>query len=264
MGRARLPRPTMPNPAAQALLPSLLALTAAGCAVPQYEAGAEQEFRVPAAGLVSLAVDTHDGGITVTGVRGASEVLIKAELRVRGFTAAEAQSNLSALEVLRQQQAGALQVSGRASEQLDSNMSPSFSFTITAPAELVASLRSHNGEITVRGLAAALTVETHNGGVSVATSGPRVDLLTHNGGIALQLLGDGPADGRIETHNGSITLTVGAERSAAVLASTHNGALQAQRHCDRIEQSDNTLSAVIGGGKGRLDVTTHNGGVVLR
>lgn len=241
-----------------------LLLLAPCCALPEHEAVGVQEFAVPAAALSALQVISHNGAISVAGTPAAQEVQVRVEIRVRGWSEAEARDNLARLEVSREQREGTLILAGKVPEDLDETCSPSFSFAVTAPDRLAARLDSHNGDVTVRGLAGALAVATHNGGVEVRAEPPRLTVATHNGTVVAELGGAGDLSGAITTHNGSVSVAIDRQRSVTVDAATHNGATAAAADYRVERRGEDSLRAVLGSGAGRLQVTTHNGSVVLR
>jgi hypothetical protein len=244
------------------LLPLLLVLPA--CAFPQHEARTEQEFRIPLASLSLLDCLAHNGDITVTGADNGSEIVVHAELRVRGWTPEDARANLDLLTVVREIDGQTLKLSGHADDRLEWNMSPSFAFTITAPAQLGMQLTSHNGAIAVHGLRGPVTAESHNGSIAVQMAAGHLALTTHNGGIRADVQGQGQLDGTVITHNGTVDIRLADGVSTSIVAQTHNGSVQAARTLTDLCVSDSSLTGRLGDGRGQLQVSSHNGDVTIR
>jgi hypothetical protein len=241
-----------------------LVLVLPACTFPQHEARTEQEFRIPLASLSLLDCKSHNGEITVTGADNVSEIVVHALLSVRGWTPEDARANLDLLSVVREIDGQTVKLSGRADDRLDWNMSPSFAFTITAPAQLGMQLTSHNGAIAVHGLRAAATADSHNVGITVQTVAAHLALTTHKGEITADVQGQGRLDGIVTTHNGAVDIRLADGVSTSIVARTHNGSLQAMRTLTDLRVSDSSLSGRLGDGGGQLQVSSHNGDVTIR
>lgn len=245
----------------------LLVLSLAACRFvgdPPHEARLEEEFEVPAADLEGLSCETHNGGIRVTG-GGDDAVLVRAALRARGWSPEEAEANVRRIRLLREVEDGWLRLGWEDGEDTwDWNDSaPVVAFSIEAPARLEARVRTHNGEIEVRGLESGVAATTHNGRVVVAGAVSRLDVETHNGRVQAELSGSGPVEGSLGTHNGGVRVNMGG-RSAHVTAHTHNGGIVVESGTVRARSDGGTLRATVGDGGGELSVVTHNGEVVVR
>ncbi|WP_069874496.1 hypothetical protein [Streptomyces malaysiensis] len=114
---------------------------------------------------------------------------------------------------------------------------------ITLPAGSGVQMRSHNADLTVTGVLAALDLDTHNGSLIAGVVG-RVQVRGHNGENDIESV-TGWAD--IETHNGSTY--IGSYGGGAARLITHNG---------------NVDLAASPAATGRIEARAHNGNIRLR
>jgi len=245
----------------RAVLCSCLLLSA--CSLARFQAHADRNLTESAQGLTGIECSSHNGDISVVGVRGQQQVAIAARLSARGDSEIDAIANVARLEVAVVRSNGVLRIEGKVPEDFGWRFSPSFAFVLEVPAELAATLTSHNGDLAVRGLDGRLVATTHNGRITADTGADALQVRTHNGDVQLDLAGGGSVAGAVTTHNGSIEVDLG-QRAAVVEASTHNGGLSAVRAFAQLEQRDNWLCGRTGQGGGRLQLDTHNGSVTIR
>jgi len=241
------------------LLPFLAACTI----TPAFVATKVVEVEIPAATLQSLTCESHNGAITVTGAT-TDTVKLRVEMSVRGVTQEEADGNLALLDLGREQTETTLKLFGRYPQKELCNRSPSFAFTMTAPAALALQLTTHNGNVTTNAITGPIVVTTHNGRIGGQVDGAQLTATTHNGDVVLQVGGSGNLDGQIESHNGDVQVAFLGQRNTTVAASTHNGSLSANGAAAVLESRRSSLRARVGDGSGKLAVTTHNGDVTLR
>lgn len=239
-------------------------LLAAGCSYPQHVASKVVELSIPAAGLTDLACESHNGRLSVVGDAAVTQVELRAELSVRGYSQGEADANLHLLEIGRETTGGRLRIFGKYPPDQLNNRSPSFAFSLKVPQGLAVQLESHNGDLVVRGVDGQMKLTTHNGSIEGSATTKRVEAVTHNGDVHLELAGEGSLDGTIESHNGTVVVGLGKGRGAMLAASTHNGDIDLTAEAADVQMSKRSLRARIGDGSGRLTVTTHNGDVHLR
>ena len=234
------------------------------CSFPSFQATKTIEFSVPAASLTSLVCTSHNGHIVVDGDPAATQVMVKAELTVRGETQEEANANLNLLEIGQEQNGSQLKLWGKYPTGTLVNRSPSFAFTMQVPANMQLELESHNGDLTVRGTDGALRMETHNGDIEAKVATSKVEVETHNGTVTLDLTGSGKLDGSVTSHNGGITIGLASAIHTTVEAGTHNGSVKAGANAAEASSSKKVLTYRIGDGSGKLLVSTHNGSVNIR
>lgn len=239
-------------------------LLCTGCVVPTHTATRTVDLTIPFAELRSLACESHNGDITVTGDPGQTAVEVRATLSVRGYSDQEAQDNLHTMEVGQELKDGRLRLFGNYPTGSLVNRSPSFTFVIKVPANVALELSSHNGDLQARGTTGRQQLTTHNGDIDGNTTGSRVALETHNGRIGFDLLTSGPVDGSLESHNGDVEVRFGSAAGAKVAADTHNGNLRVGDTARDIVLGRRRLTCTIGDGTGSVKISTHNGNVHVR
>ena len=259
----------------------------------------EQDFELPAAGLESLNVKTHNGNIVLTGSAEAESLSVHAVTRAGGRDQADAERCLNAVR-LRTSVSGTEQELGvEWIEEKERTWQVCVSFEVILPARLsvtgvshngnvtAASLESagdletHNGNVTATGHRGTLSVETHNGDITAEASAPSLSLTTHNGrisveaetgelhcsthngGVSGELTGTGPLSGKISSYNGEIRFVLGSGLSATINCRTHNGRIRVNRMMERTVEKKHLLKGTIGDGRGNLELSTHNGSVTL-
>jgi DUF4097 and DUF4098 domain-containing protein YvlB len=243
------------------LAPFALLLTT-GCVLPTYKASRVIELTIPAAALDCIDCESHNGDITVTGDAAATDVTVRAELSVRGFSQEEADANLHLLEVARDEVGGTLRLRGRFPAAELANRGPTFTFALRVPPRLRLELATHNGDLTANDMAASAKLTTHNGDIGAVLTTNHVFASTHNGDVRLRLHGDGALDGEVRSHNGDLELTLADGLGARVEASTHNGRVRAPRARDA-SSGKRWLRGKLGNGAGELRVQSHNGDVTF-
>ncbi|MFY9342502.1 MAG: DUF4097 family beta strand repeat-containing protein [Planctomycetota bacterium] len=237
---------------------------AAACAFPNHKASKVVELSLPAAAVERLQCESHNGGITVNGDPAATDIGLRAELSVRGFSQEEADANLHLLEVGQETKDGTLRIFGKYPSGELLNRSPSFSFTLKVPQRMAVQLESHNGDIVADGVQGPAKLETHNGDIGGALRTGNLSATTHNGDVTLRIAGDGALDGEVTSHNGDIDLQLAEGLGTSLEASTHNGRVTPPSKLVDASLSRRKLKCRIGDGKGRLVVDTHNGDVLIR
>ena len=123
---------------------------------------------------------------------------------------------------------------------------------------------THNGPVDVQSTDGTLYAETHNGWIHVGYAGDDVTLVTHNGEVVADLRNCTALEGDITTHNGGIEVIVGEATSTDLRCETHNGRIKCDVPLSNIELTRHRLIGTIGAGGGRLDVSTHNGGIRVK
>lgn len=242
----------------------LLPVLAAGCVYPNYKASKVVEFTIPAGNLQTIDCQSHNGDITVNGDPAVTEIALRAEMSVRGYSQAEADANLHLLEVGREETAGLLKIWGKYPSGELNNRSPGFRFTMKVPQRLALQLVSHNGDLNVQGTEGTARFETHNGDIGGSLQTNQVVATTHNGDVVLKLAGAGALDGEVTSHNGDIELTLAEGFGTRLAASTHNGRVTPPARIAEASVGKRSLAGSLGDGKGRLVVESHNGNVTFR
>jgi hypothetical protein len=212
------------------LLPVLLF---AACANPDFVARKVIERTIPAANLTEVACTSHNGGIHVTGDGAATEIALRAELSVRGYTQAEADANLEKLAVAEEVGNGTLKLYGKYDQFALSGMSPCFTFHVKVPRRIGLALESHNGSIEASGTQGTVSMVTHNGSIVARVDTNRLKAETHNGRVKLDLGNQGRLDGEVVSHNGSVDVGmadgIGTWRRARTTATSRRAGCRTRR-----------------------------------
>ncbi len=259
----------------------------------------EQEFELPASGLESLNVKTHNGNITLTGSAEAESLSVHAVIKAGGRDQADAERCLNAVRLRTDVNGTEQELGVEWIEERERTWQVSVSFEVTLPSRLAVnglshngnviassldsaaalethngnvaatghrgtlSLETHNGDVTAKANAPALSLTTHNGQVSVEAETGELHCVTHNGSVSGELTGAGPLSGKVSSYNGEIRLALGPDLSATIDCSTHNGRIRVNREMKRTVDKKHLLKGTIGDGEGSLDISTHNGSVTL-
>ncbi len=238
-----------------------LALVAA-CTSAPFEATETNDVSVKAPGLARVLVESHNGGITYTG-GDVTEFQIQTERKVHGLTQADADANLSLVQLGVDTVNGELHLYLKAAAELPSYAQPSIAFRITGPRNVGFRAVTHNGAIQVTGIEGAFNGESHNGAITAAVASHDVTAISHNGALTLELSATGAVQGSAETHNGPVEVAFAPGCSATVEADTNNGRLVLANPTAKAT-IENPIQVRIGDGAGKLKVTTHNGSITIR
>ncbi len=240
----------------------LLALLLGCCTFNDYSARRVESFELPAAGVRSIACETHNGDVVVSGTSSAS-IRARVELVARGGSPQQAEERLALMETTHGVEDGVLTLGWRWSDGGGIGRSGDASFALEVPAAASASLSAHNGTIAVTDLSGEGRFATHNGEIALRGAFAALQVETHNGSIHVELAGHGPISGQLETHNGNVEVDL-ARRAARVVVETHNGGIECAREGAVLGRERSYLEAAFGEGGGALRITTHNGDVGIR
>jgi DUF4097 and DUF4098 domain-containing protein YvlB len=234
------------------------------CVNPSFVANRTVDLSLPASDLQTLTCESHNGTITVNGDPAATTVEVHAELSVRGYSQGEAEDNLRLMSVGQDAGKDTLRIYGNYPTGSLNNMSPSFTFTMKVPQNVVVNATSHNGDIRVTGTVGNQNLTSHNGDIEGSLRGNRIDAQSHNGHMVFTIDTEGQVDGSLESHNGSIEVQFGEKATTTIAASTQNGSLQPGNQLKDTNVGRSSLRGRIGDGKGSLTLSTHNGSVRIR
>ena len=244
--------------------PTLLLLPLfAACSFPKSVASKTVELEIPLEQATVLSCRNHNGDITVS--KGPSDgfVTVRAELRVRGHSQAEADDNLATMSLRHEIDGTELRLIRDYPKQEMSGFSPSYRFTIAVPAHLALDLHSHNGNITTTGTTGHIEVRTHNGDIDAEVANPEVHAGTHNGDIALAIVIPGQLESSVRSHNGNVRVKLHPETSAWIEARSHNGRINPPDGAFDTTTKKRSMRCRVGEQQteGELKVRTHNGNV---
>lgn len=240
------------------------------------------DLTIEASGLTGLEVRTHNGTVSYDGGAN-SEIKVAAKKTASGITSGQAQAALDAMEVYVEDTSdGRKKLAWRWSTPKSWNWGGGVSFEIDGPAGLGLDVETHNGSVSVGGVAGdvkavthngsvvasssdgSLIIETHNGRIEADYDGPSISLATSNGGVDADLSDCGSVAGDIVTNNGGVRVTVGAATATNVDCTTYNGGIHAGAGIDVQKSSRHRLEGTVGAGGSPLKVRTHNGGIRLK
>jgi DUF4097 and DUF4098 domain-containing protein YvlB len=243
----------------------LLPLFAVACSYPRFVAAKTVELEVPLAQASTLDCKTHNGDINVTRGEAGDSLHVIAEIKVRGHTQAEADSNLERLAVGQGADGDTLRIFGDYPRAAMNNRSPSFTFTMQVPEHLALNLVSHNGDINSNGTTGPVRIETHNGDVRGTSRNKMTWVETHNGEVKMAITSTEDLDGRITSHNGDIVIEVSDNAHCWLETSTHNGRIKTPSTIHEATIKRRSVRCRLGEAQtdGRLYVETHNGNIVV-
>lgn len=258
----------------------LLALLVACEASPKVWVEDSQEFVIPAAGIQSVWVRTHNGSIRSVGREEPKEAKVIARIRAGGRDDADARACLAAIHLRVEKDEGVLKAGYDFDEK--PGWQAQVAFEIEQPAQASLDAETHNGAIRAKALRADLQVLSHNGAIEVqdcrgawdlgthngaiAASGrsEKIKVETHNGAVSCRWVEGGPISGQILTHNGAIDLSLAKGCSARLRCGTSNGRIQNSLPLAEVRTDRHSLRGTLGQGEGELRVDTNNGNIRLR
>ncbi|NOS99252.1 MAG: DUF4097 family beta strand repeat protein [Phycisphaerales bacterium] len=259
-----------------------LAAASVGCSYPRVWVESSESFSLPAAGTRWVAVETHNGAVRVAGYDRDDEIVVKVSKKAGGMTDADAGECLAAIDLVNELNGDHRNLGWKWNGARERHWSAVVGFELQVPRSMAADVSTHNGPVTVEGIAGDCRVESHNGDVvvtaksdnvravthngAVRVEGPVhvIDVETHNGEMRLALDPAGPVTGRIESHNGSIQLGLGDAAAVDLDCRTENGAVDASLSLEDVSKSRRHLRGKRGQPTGTLRVETHNGSIALK
>lgn len=262
-------------------------LVGGGCGEPTVWVEEQRELHLDGKGLTSLALFTHSGEVRVfPAITSDDSIELVATVRVGGDSQAEAQENLTQLNVYDEAAKGS---GGQRQVRWKWTAKPeraraSVSYEVHMPPTLELEVDTHNGAIHVEGIRADCRLKTHNGPIlandvsrekfraesqngeiEVRTAAEHVEMETHNGAVTAYLNSPLELGGSISTHNGGVQVHIGSDASADLDLSTHNGTATAYGLTLANETSGrNWLKGRLGMGGRRLTLSSHNGSVTVK
>jgi DUF4097 and DUF4098 domain-containing protein YvlB len=126
---------------------------------------------------------------------------------------------------------------------------------------------SHNGNIIITDTSAGAKASTHNGNIDYKGISADLKFDTHNGNIDIQCKGQSakPCEIIAETHNGNIDFAAPENFSASVDGLTHNGSIRTNLPLTVTGKNNKkTIKGVIGSGRDKLYLKTHNGSIKIK
>lgn len=223
------------------------------------------EVKEQTIGATPLDVDGRvNGGISVKGWD-RNETLVRYRIQTYAETQTAADSLASQVQVTTA--GGQIHADGPQRNGADGDWTNwEVSYEIFVPRQTDATLKTHNGGISISDVRGRISFEAHNGGVSLKRLGGNVTGETTNGGLAIELAGSN-WDGEglnVKTTNGGLALTVPENYSAHLETGTVNGSLAVSPSIAEVARGTKELSLNLGSGGTNLRVYTTNGGVSIK
>lgn len=225
----------------------------------------QERMTLSAAGIEGLAVETHNGAVTVSASEtDANEISVLVTKVARGKSREIADAAMEAIQVMSEQTGSTQKLAWKWSTPRESDWHVTVSFDIQLPAEMSVDLSTHNGAITVTGVDGDCSVETHNGRVELDTAAASIHATTHNGTIDVTFHGAQGVAGSLNTHNGAITVAMGDDGAANFDCRWHNGGIRSSLDLVGVDRAKRSLKGSYGDAAGELHIETHNGAITLK
>ena len=206
---------------------------------------------------MALEAETHNGAVTVEG-KNTKECSLKATVRAEAGDAERAEElvkkTLVGLDPRKDKMVVVIQ-----KPKTSLNESVTVDLDMSVPAATPLRLKSYNGAVGARAIAAAVSAETHNGAIACKDVDGDVTVTSRNGAIDCT---DVSGDVEASAHDGAI----GIECKGKVAATTYNGAISCSEVTGdaKIETHNgdvNLAFAAQAGSAQDVAITTHNGSV---
>jgi DUF4097 and DUF4098 domain-containing protein YvlB len=137
-------------------------------------------------------------------------------------------------------------------------------FVVEVPSDTAVEAQAVNGEISAKGIAAALALSTVNGGIE-ASECSDVRGNTVNGRVKVDLPAKGGKRIALEAVNGELELRMAASAGARVEANTLSGEIDSDFALShRKEVVGSHASGTFGDGSTKVDLSTVNGGIKIK
>ncbi len=210
-------------------------------------------------GQLRLRLEAINGPVRITGTNNSHAVQVSGKRQVFSESTADAQENLSRLEV---------EVSRVGDEILVQTFQPQETFgrnyvvdyTITVPRDFEIVVNNLNGEMILESLDNTVSITQTNGEVTLRDISGSTYLDLVNGQIDGEITL--PTNGIIDwqTVNGQIDLAIPANTSAEFSAKVSNGTINFSNLQLRNEESTNrSLKGTLAGGEGTISLVSDNG-----
>jgi hypothetical protein len=235
------------------ILLSLLLLMSGGCGGGDGNTGSSLfyasepfSFEVPEGSNTSLTVLGVNGIIEINGSAAVSTVFISGMMKVGSASSAEAKLHISDMDVEVSEAGGVMTVE---TVQPPSIMGLNYivEYSITLPETMSIDASQANGEIVIQGMNSDITASQANGTIEV-------DAIMPSGGLF-----------DLSTANGDITLIIPTDTSATLTCVSATGRVRVYNLTvlNPVE-GDHSLSGILGGGDGEIDITNANGDITVQ
>lgn len=201
-----------------------------------------------------------NGEIRVEGTAG-NEVAISATKVVKGPTEEAAKAALPELTIKEDASASQVTVESEStSGGLMNRLSRRVDYEVKMPRSGNLTIKTTNGEITVRSVEGFVKIETVNGEIELLGLEKGADVTAVNGRVQLELADVGERGVHCKTTNGQIVVTLPADAKATIAARVVNGVVHTENLAlQTSESSHRRLDATLGGGGPEIRLETTNG-----
>jgi hypothetical protein len=245
------------------------AMTLGGCVIHTGSFKAKfsrsQDLTAPLTGIATVDASTNVGTLRLDAADG-PEVQIAAEIKVKAPTEEQAQELAEQVEIVAEPRGETLVIKAVKPAHFGRN-ELSVDFRITAPGNLALICTTNVGDIHVTGFTQRVKASTDVGTITCTDLRDAIDLHSNVGDVHATYASDAPAavNATMGANVGNIEFAGPAEISASLAAGANVGSV----HTDRpitVTGSLNrkSMSATLGAGAGRINLTTNVGSVRIR
>jgi len=253
----------------------------AGCSwIPRVKYTRQVNLTIPAGQAELFTAKTHNGKITIKGSE-TTDCTLTATIIAKAYTEENAKKIAEQVKIDLVPEGNSINVRiekpdiSQISVSLDANLPAGMNLSLgTHNGSIHCSnitgwvkADSHNGNITITDTSAGAKVSTHNGNIDYKGISADLKFESHNGNIDIQCKGQSakPCEIIAETHNGNIDFAAPENFSASVDVSTHNGSIRTDLPLTATGKNNKkTIKGVIGSGRDKLHLQTHNGSIKIK
>ncbi len=223
-----------------------------------------EDLTVPLANGTALNVTTNVGTIHLEAAA-VDEVHIAAEIKVKAATEERVQELAEEVRIVAEPAGQTLTIKAVKPSDLGRNQL-SVDFTITAPAGLAVDCTTNVGDIRIAGFTQRVKASADVGRIHGTGLRGEIDLRTNVGDVQADYAGDAtPAlNVTMTTNVGNIDFAGPQDISAHLTASANVGAITTDRPLSVKGSMKQSVSATLGQGEGRVNLSTNVGSVKIR
>ncbi len=223
---------------------------AAACVIPPSLDRQIITDRFPVSGSDLLVIDLGSGLVELTGIEGATEIQVVAEVKFP-----------DRMEYMAVQAGGTVKVTAK-SVGIHILQQGSANVKVSLPRQFKVEVRTSNGDIHARQTTGIFGFRTSNGEITVENGQGEFNLKSANGDIDFKGELSPQSNNQFSTSNGDITVVLEGEfPSVRLQAETSNGGIYQSHPVSEVEQTNRSLSGVIGSGNSHLTLKTSNGDI---
>lgn len=221
-------------------------------------------FEEDATGFSEFRLEGINGNIDLIAQSGTEELTVGGFRRVRSSSLADAQEQLERLQVVVTGEGDAIVIR---TEQPSDTEGRTFEveYNLIVPERLAGIIINVNGNILIDAMDDDVEVITVNGNITLQDHFGSADVTTTNGNLdaTVTISLGGVID--MNAVNGSIELDIPAATSATFAARLANGDITTSGlSLDNAQSTPISLTGVLGGGDGEIDIVTVNGNITAR